>query len=238
MQLGLFSIVRKSNHMLAIGSEVPSSAIIYVWLRIQDVSLESLVERSRRYERAYLAWEMVRKVRNPFFEEGTGFEGYFVGIHQSPDEMLARLLEIGHRLLTSNCRLYRHQFAFQSKLMKTLMGELNDPEAIDVWSTLLGATLGKLRCNVYVNHETYRFQNETYWTVNRLPLMCYAQRAHNIEQEYVLTDFKTGSISKPSLDLNLVNSSDHDAGRVVSAIGRFGHPLIREYLQAARISLH
>jgi hypothetical protein len=219
--------------MLTIESTVPYTNAIYSWLRLNDIPLDNLVAHSRHYESAYLAWETVRKVRNPFFAEGTGFEGYFVGIYHSPDEMLRKLLEIGRNMLESNCRLYRHQHTFKTKLMRTLTGELCDPQAIAVWSTLLGATLGKLRCNVYFQHETYRFQNETYWTVNRLPLMRYRQQNHNIEQEYILAPFKVGSNSKPSLNLTILNTSNYDAGLVVSAIGRFGHPLIREYLHQA-----
>jgi hypothetical protein len=204
---------------------------MYGWLRFHDLPLNSLVQQSRKYERAYLAWETVRKLHNPFFSIGTGFEGYFVGIHHSPEEMVAQLLKIGHEMLDSNCRLYRHQYTFNAKLMKTLRGEIDDPQAIEVWSTVLGAILGKLRCNVSYHYETYRFQNETYWTVNRLPLVSYTQRDHHIEQKYVLAPFKKDYVAKKlDFSLNLLKSSDYDAGLVVSMIGRFGHPLIRAYL--------
>jgi hypothetical protein len=203
------------------------------WLCLHDVPLDSLVQQSRRYERAYLAWETVRQVRNPFFNIGTGFEGYFVGNCQSPEEMLAQLLEIGHGMLTSNCRLYRHQYTFKSKLMKTLRGELDDPRAMDIWSTLLGAALGRLRCNVLYNYKTYLFQNETYWAVNRLPFIKYAQCAHHIEQEYVLARFRSSCVSKSDLCLNMLKPSDCDAGFVVSRIGCFGHPLVRAYMREA-----
>jgi len=217
--------------MLTIESRVPHDTSLYGWLRLHDAPLDSLVQQSRRYERAYLAWETVRRVRHPFFNVGTGFEGYFVGIHQSPEETLAQLLRIGNGMLTSNCRLYRHQYTFKAKLMQTLRGELNDPHAIDVWSTLLGAILGKLRCNVYYNYATWRFQNETYWTVNRLPLIKYTQCVHRIEQEYILSPFTSNCVSKLSFCLNVLKPSDYDAGLVALRIGRFGHPLVRAYLR-------
>jgi hypothetical protein len=217
--------------MLTIESSVPHYPIIDGWLRLHNMSLDNLVQYSRRYERAYLAWETVRLARNPFFSVGTGFEGYFVGSYKSSEEMLAQLLHIGHEMLTSNCRLYRHQYTFKTKLMKTLRGEINDPYAIEVWSTLLGAALGKLRCNVHYNYKTYLFQNETYWAVNRLPFIRYTQCEERIEQEYVLALFKNGCVAKSDFCLNMLKPSDYDAGLVVSTIGRFGHPLIRSYLR-------
>lgn len=216
--------------LFPIATNVPHSALLDGWLRLYQVPLDRLVERSRRYERAYLAWETVRRTRNPFFWEGTGFEGYFVGINQSPDEMVTSLIEIGHQMLRSNWRLYRHEHTFKAKLMKTLTGELSEPRAIRVWSASLGASLGRLRCNVYHNYKAYCFQNETYWMVNHLPHINYMQDNHRVEQEYVLAPFNATCPSKPELPLNMLNPSDYDAGLVVQTIGCFGHPLIRTYL--------
>lgn len=221
------------NKMLTIRCRVPCESMISGWMRFHNVPLDRFVEQSRQYERAYLAWETVRKVRNPFFAEGTGFEGYFVEICHSPDEMLSRLLEIGHQLLASNYRLYRHQFRFRSRLMQTLVGDNDDPRGVAVWADLLGATLGKLRCNVYLNQDIYRFQNETYWTVYRLPPISYNQCEGKIEQQYRLARFRERFTFKPCLQLNLLGAADYDAGLVVSTIGRFGHPLVREYLHEA-----
>jgi hypothetical protein len=218
--------------MITIESNIPCDTVVNNWLQLHDVQLSSLVEESRRFERTYLAWELVRQVRNPFFRVGTGFEGYFVGTHHSADEMLTTLLQIGHDMLMSNERLYRFQFSFKSTLMKTLMGEANDPQAIETWSTLLGATLGKLRCNVLFNHPAFCYQNETYWTVYRLPPISYQQCERHIEQQYVITTSKDCR-SKPDFPLDLLKSSNYDAALVVLKIGRFGHPLIRAYQDEA-----
>lgn len=185
---------------------------------------------------AYRIWVKHRvQLARVYFKAGKAdlaqFEGYFVGIHHSVEEMVTQLLQIGHGMLTSNCRLYGHQYTFKAKLMKTLHGELNDPRAIDAWSASLGATLARLRCNIYYNYEIYRFQNETYWAVNRLPFINYIQCEHRIEQEYTLALFKRGCASKPDFCLHMLNPSDYEAGCVALMIGRFGHPLIRAYLR-------
>jgi hypothetical protein len=229
-------IIQKSNNMLTVQSAVPCSEIISGWLQLHDVELNSLVEHSRQYERAYLAWEMVRRPRNPFFEAGTGFEGYFVGILQSPNEMLDKLLEIGHSMLLSNLRLYRYQHDFRSRLMKTLTGEMSDPAAMGVWSALLGAALARFRCNIPLNPIVYVFQNETYWIVNRLPLMRYERHGHALDQEYVLAQSKAGSGPKSRIQLSTLKPADYEAGLVALLVGRFGHPLIREYLHQSSMS--
>jgi hypothetical protein len=223
-------IVERIGNRLYVESKVPCSPAINNWLWLYGVSLESFVKRSRQFERAYLAWETVRNIRNPFFDGGTGFEGYFIGFCTSPEQMLDKLLEIGRDLLERNERLYRHNYAFRSKLLKTLVGECNDPQAIDTWSTLFGATLGKLRCNLALHPEANRFQMETYQSILRLPLMRYQRLDHRIEQKYVVAVSGPEHSSKPIINLHALNPSDYDAGLVVTLIGRFGHPLIRQYL--------
>ncbi len=224
---------------MIVKSKVPYDITLYGWLQVHDIPLDTLTHRSRRYERAYLAWEMVRKLRNPFFTNGTGFEGYFVGIHQSPEEMLNTLLKLGHNILESNCRLYRHDHVFQSMLMKTLIGECCDLHAIDVWADLLGALLGRLRCNIPANDENHYFQNETYWIVNNLPGIRYTLRDFRVEQEYRITLTSPNTASRMDFNLNMLRRSDYEAGLVIHTLGRFGHPLVREYLhQAERAYWH
>ncbi len=215
---------------MIVKSKVPYDITLYGWLHVNHLPLETLTEKSRRFEQSYLAWETVRKLRNPFFTNGTGFEGYFVGIHHSPEEMLDTLLKIGHRILDSNCRMYRYNYTFKSTLMKTLIGEVSDPRAIYVWSDLLGSLLGRLRMNIETNHENYHFQNETYWIVNNLPQIRYAPRDFRLEQEYRLMLFGHHRAHRLDFSPSLLRPSDYEAGRVVWMLGRFGHPLIREYL--------
>ena len=220
-----------SRHVLNIASEVPYSSLIYGWSQTHGRSLNKLIEHSRRYERPYLAWEAVRKVRNPFFVDGTGFEGYYVGYCHSPQEIVEQLLLIGHEMLTSNCRLYRYNYRFRSRLMKTLLAEMNDAQAIEIWSAQFGATLGRLRCNLPTNMKTRYFQAETYQSTSSLPSICYAEGQWTIEQKYAVPC--GGSEPIPRWAVNLESSlkpSDIEACIVIKSIGKFGHPLIREYL--------
>src|SRR5262249_11050633 len=132
-----------------------------------------LIKESCQFERQYLAWETVRQGGNPFFENGTGFEGYFIGCCHAPSEALTQLLSLGHQILTNISRLHRFEYQFQSRLHKTLMGELEDLRAMSEWSDEFGATLARLRCKVLCNKDAQRFQSATKQIVDRLPPITY-----------------------------------------------------------------
>lgn len=223
-------IVERTGSHLVVESKVPCDTAIYTWLHIYDIDLDSFAQRSRQFERAYLAWETVRNVRNPFFDGGTGFEGYYIGMCFSPEQMLENLLAIGHDLLAMNLRLYRSNPRFRSKLMKTLVGECNDLDAVDAWSTQFGAVLGRLRCNLHLHREANRFQVDTYNSVVSLPQIRYQALHPRLEQRYKVSVSYPDHSSRPIINLQLLKPGDYDAGLVVTLIGRFGHPFIRQYL--------
>jgi hypothetical protein len=224
--------------LLTVKSKVPFDALVCGWLQMHLVDLDCFVERSRQYERQFLAWETVRKVRNPFFTQGSGFEGYYVGRHCSAEETLESLLRIGHDMLRSNARLYRFNFSFQSRLMKTLVGDSSDLEAIEIWSAQFGAALGHLRCHLLTNMAASLFNAETYRLTANLPIIRYQPNFHTLAQEYRLATTGRGTMSKSTVTLESLNPSDFDAGLVVWSIGKFGHPLIREYLRERTMPLN
>jgi len=193
--------------------------------------MNQLVGHSCRYDHAYLAWEAVRKVRNPFFIDGTGFEGYYVGQGLSAEAVAANLIGIGQHILESNDRLYRFNFSFRRRLVKTLFTEANDPQAMDVLAAQFGAALGKLRCNLLTNERTRHFQTETYQKTGHLPAIQYTQKDQLIRQIYTLPlhDRQTDPQWNLSLE-TLVKPRDADAYQAVKSIGKFGHPLVRGYL--------
>jgi hypothetical protein len=226
----MFSYARRA---LTIESQVPFGTVVWQWLQLHAISFSKFVESSRRYERSYLAWEAVRKVRNPFFTDGTGFEGYYVGQCLSAEEIAEQLLAIGRYMLISNYRLYRFNHLFRARLMKTLFAAANDPQAIEVWAAQFGAALGRLRCSLLTNIQTRSFQTQTYDSTRSLPAMCYAQEAHAIQQKYVLPC--RGSGLAPYWNMNLqafMKPGDADAYFVVQTVGKFGHPLVRAYLDS------
>ena len=166
-------------------STVPYGDYLYWWLKIKpNEESYALMTQSHQYDRAYLAWETVRKRRNPYFTSGTGFEGYWVGICPSAEEALARILDICHAMLASIFRLYRFQINFRSRLMKTLSGELTDRICMLEWAAQFGATLGRLRCNLLYSPPTNLFQQQTYREIMFVPPIDYQEIDHLLCQTY------------------------------------------------------
>ncbi|MBZ0284251.1 MAG: hypothetical protein K8L97_26160 [Anaerolineae bacterium] len=216
-----------SRHIVT-RTPVPFADYLYGWLRLNDLNLMDFIERSRRYEQPYRAWEVVRINRNPFFEVGTGFEGYYIGVCDSTDEVLEAVIKISHEILDRIARQFRMEYGFKAHLMQTLIGEQSDPKAMDIWSCELGATIARLRCNLQHNREADLFRIETYRMTATLPPICYQERGNQITQMYSV-GFPAHH-QKPAVTMNNLNDSDQDAWLVAWSIGRFGHPLIREYL--------
>lgn len=214
-----------------VNNEVPFGQPILIWSEIGDPKLNNLVEHSHIYDKHYVAWETVRKGINPFFVKGTGFEGYLVGTCASPSETIEVIMTHCQRMLDRIARLYRYEYTFRSRLMKTLCRETADPRAMNEWSAQLGATLAQLRCNLDHNSKAQQFQTQTYRMVHNLPPIHYSEDkdALLLKQNYafsaLLNDRKALSI-----DSHIIKPSQQDAWMVAEAIGEFGHPLVREYL--------
>src|SRR4051794_19131767 len=115
-----------------IESEVPFGHSIYTCLYLNNCHVNQMI-RHDQMGRAYLAWETVRNESNPYFEVGTGFEGYLVGRCNLPDLALKEILAINQHILDAIARLYRFDFSLRSRLMKTLTRENSDSRAIHIW---------------------------------------------------------------------------------------------------------
>jgi hypothetical protein len=218
-----------SANIMTIAGPIPFADSFFWWLKLNDIGLSRLVKDSRRYEHPYLAWEIVRKNRNPFFVTGTGFEGYFIGVCHTPEEVLDAVIHTSRQILTNITREYRMDYGFKSRLMKTLVGEISDPKAIGIWAAEFGAAIARLRCNLQHNLEGDSFRIETYRTVRALPFIDYQENSHEILHSYSIGI----QIPRPKIHVtqDSIHSADQDAWLVAWSIGRFGHPLVREYLE-------
>lgn len=222
-------------HIETIDSEVPFGGAISLELRLHDRSLTPLPAKGQ-IEQRYLAWETVRKKTNPYFAEGTGFEGYLVGICPDAEAALIAILKSGQRILDAIGRLYRFSGCFRTRLMRTLVRESSDHESVHIWSAYLGAELGRLRVNVPRNKAAILFQAHTYRIVTVLPPIVYKQTQKDVLQRYAVgyvDELPPGTVStngRLSVSPGMLNASQREAWLVATFIGEFGHPLVREYL--------
>ena len=222
-----FQIPGKIN-VMQVESEVPFGHTLYGWLYINDLQLEKLIKHDQ-IEKHYLAWESVRKEMNPYFQHGTGFEGYLIGRCAGPEAALEAILTINQNILEAIARLYRFQFNFRSRLMKTLTREVYDPEATHIWSAQLGTELGKLRVQILANRDAQQFRSQTYKIIRNLPPMVYHEVADDVTQTYSIGAID-GKRPKERINLDMLKPDQQDAWLVATNIGEFGHPLVRKLL--------
>jgi hypothetical protein len=209
---------------------VPFGHTISAWLHFNHLPLEQLV-RHDRIEEHYLAWETVRKQTNPFFYEGTGFEGYLVGRCPHAIAALDLLLASCQEILDDLTRLHRFEYTGRNRLMKTLVRESDDLIAIQTWSTYLGAELARLRARILNNQAAQNFQHETYELVHTLPPMVYHETNDDVNQDYAIGWASEHKEERLHISLQILSPKFQDAWLVAQNIGEFGHPLIRRFLE-------
>ncbi|MCA9902785.1 MAG: hypothetical protein KC547_02920 [Anaerolineae bacterium] len=220
--------------IVKVDSAVPYAETIDWWIKTRcALRDENPLTHSHLYDPSYLAWEDVRLKRNPFFAQGTGLEGYLVGKDDSPGRAMEEILAIGKNILDSIARLHRYDYSRKSRLMKTLRGEQQDPHAIEEWSAILGALLGRLRANLYSCPEAEHFQHQTYEIVSKLPRIRYEMDGNRepIRQHYAVGYYPSQPTGFISVEPHLVKAIDQDAWHVAEEIGKFGHPLLRDFVR-------
>jgi hypothetical protein len=214
---------------ITIKNEVPFGHKLHAWLYLNDLHLDQLVSHGY-VEKTYLAWETVRKESNPYFETGTGFEGYFVGRCTDPEEALNAIITINQNILDAIARLYRFEYHFRTRLMKTLTREESDSGAIHIWSAYLGAELGKLRAQILLEPEALEFQRQTYKIISMFPPMAFYENGNAVMQTYAVGSLPTPHLAKLLVTPHMLNPNQRDAWLVAENIGVFGHPLVRRLL--------
>lgn len=218
-----------NSDVIVVHNGVPFGDLLHFRLKLDNVNLQNCIHHDR-FEDRYLAWEIVRKARTPFFVHGTGFEGYFVGICQSPEEALDRILTVNQNILEAIARMYRFEYGFRSRLMKTLMRERNDTQAIHIWSAYLGSALARLRSQIAYCQKADQFRNKTYEILRYLPAMCFEETDGSILQTYAVRNNHDGRMGRLEISFNVLNGNQQDAWLIAENIGQFGHPLVRQFL--------
>ena len=214
---------------ITIKSEVPFGRTLYTWLYLNDLHIDQQVNHDQM-EKSYLAWETVRKRSNPYFEIGTGFEGYFVGRCTIPEAALNAILDINQNILDAIARLYRLEYGTRSRLMKTLTRENSDTKGIHIWSAYLGAELARLRAQILVDPEAQEFQRQTYKIISMLPPIMYQESGCVVTQTYDVGSLPTPQLAKLLVTPHMLKPNQQDAWLVAENIGVFGHPLVRKLL--------
>lgn len=210
-------------------SEVPFGHTLYSKLYLNGMRLDKVVHHNRM-ETHYLAWETVRQQTNPFFEKGTGFEGYLIGSCTCSEAALERILAIGQNILDAIARAHRFEHNMRAQLIRTLDQDTGNSEYIQIWSGYLGAELGRLRAQILTNKTAQDFRIHTYHIVNGLHPIDYHEVTGDVMQSYELGSDPQQTCHKLTIQATDLPAVQQDAWRVSENIGKFGHPLVRQLL--------
>lgn len=224
-------IVETANQQMA---NLHHGSFITKWLEIKGLSLRDLVGLvNHNQDRGLLAWQNVKFARNPFFAEGTGFEGYDFGLVQSSAEELENLISDGQGILDSIARLHRNDRQYINVLINTLYGDQHEPRAINEWTDILGALLAKKRAKLINNPVGEKFRTETHTIVGALPKVQWHHSGDNIIKSFSLGQ-SVDVTGKPKLESYDLTSKQEEALAVMMLLGEYGDPLIRLFSEIDR----
>ena len=190
-----------------------------------------LVVLSQKYDPAYRAWQIVRKVRAPEIVGNalppTGLEGLYVGLGWSSDRIAVDLSLTADRMLTSLKRLYPSAGLNFNKLTQVLQGTRQDPAAFITIMEQFGMELHRKKQELAhlreysskASTEYADFRYDTYQYVNKLPPVEYDQTEPNhFAQKYPLPS--------PAVSNGTVNGVSEKL-RFLELVGVAGQPLLR-----------
>lgn len=191
--------------------------------------IDDIIDQSRSIEDRYLAYESVRTGLRAGYIVGkiythdkrlpyTGLEPYAVGSELSPEEIVGLEASEGVKLVKALNRDGSGYF-----YNKALRGEKVDPKVIGDLAAVWGGLVARFRA--IGDSDLSQFRSETYSRVRVLPDIAYALKGGDLKQTIVLPKVSEGQFPTTRVELS---SDDIRGYLMVSALGRFGHPLVRE----------
>jgi hypothetical protein len=121
------------------------------------------------------------------------------------------------------------EYGFRERMMRALIEDDVDFKAVQAWAEQFGAVVARLRCNLQHNPDGNLFRIQSYRVVSGLRPISYHLFDSRIVQTYSVG--RRFLPPRPQIELNGLNPAAQEAWSVISQLGRFGHPLVREYLQ-------
>lgn len=184
---------------------------------------------SDRTLKGFERWTATRYT-NPFIEAqtATGFEGYFIGLGFSPEEVADQIAQLGCNVLESFRRLHPNNGSYMSTVWKVAKGEVYNQEILAELNAVLGATTARLRVNVLPQKNPHGSDYR-----NRIASLMEGQRIeYKVEDEVVtshtmkvLTGDQTSAI--PVDERTFSGDALRRGYAFMQLLGRAGYPLVR-----------
>lgn len=194
----------------------------------------------QRLEPGWKRWALTREL-NPFIKQqgATGFEGYFVGRHLSPQEVGYEIASLGHSTLEAIHRYNHHKPGYMKKVWRVAKWEvegMKPVEIIDVLQELnteLVGIMARLSMNILpqINREGADFHARVAGMVDPHPISYGGSNGLVQHHEMVMPIKKhqEGAIMMDDTEFSL--DTLREGYMFMQYLGRAGYPLLRLALQ-------
>lgn len=205
--------------------------------------IKALISESRRVEKSYLGWDMVRRDGG-----ATGFEGYGAGYFPTSLDMAEAIAKLGAGMLseTKKQRARAGDFMFINKLWKFIGQDIYDPAVAEYMYTAMAGTIARLKAETRSDKPVDDVRQTVAKLATPLPPIAYTTKddQRRVSQLYSLP---TPTIVQEQLAKIIPTdavSPNTFAGRpeywgylFMLKLGMFGHPFVRAALHQNLLTL-
>lgn len=207
-------------------------------------TLKRLLIESRRIEKSFLGWDMVRRDGG-----ATGFEGYGAGYFPHAIDMAEAIAKLGAGILaeTKKNRAKAGDFTFMNRLWKFIGEGVYDPKIAEYMYTTLAITIARLKAETYSDRPVDHVRQTVAKLATSLTPIKYEPQVTEkiLGQTYLLPEPTIVQEQLAKVIPTEVVSPQTFAGRpeywgylFMLKLGMFGHPLVRTALHQDLLSLN
>ncbi|MCL4208024.1 hypothetical protein KJZ63_00100 [Patescibacteria group bacterium] len=206
-------------------------------------ALKKLISESRRIEKSFLGWDMVRRDGG-----ATGFEGYGAGYFPNAVDMAEAIAKLGAGMLaeTKRNRAKVGDFTFMNRLWKFVGEGVYDPKIAEYMYTTLASTIARLKAETHSDGPVDHVRQTVSKLATSLTPIKYEPQATKkaLGQTYLLPEPTIVQEQLAKVIPTEVVSPQTFAGRpeywgylFMLKLGMFGHPLVRTALHQELLSI-
>lgn len=196
-----------------------------------------ICDASHEFDAAYARWQTVRKFRSQEIIGSSllssGFEGYWVGIHDHPEEIILAEAALGQQVLDHETRSNRFNSG-RRHLVDFFIHEKNIrhitqlPQLSSLFQELRIRTIQMVAqiTDPKARMKNKTFQNETNTYIIGIPPITYRHDEASFVHEYSLP-LSAKPKSEHTLSLTDDITNNKDGLSLIQSIGLLGHPVVR-----------
>lgn len=174
----------------------------------------------------FLAWMLMRE-RNPFFTQGTGWEGYAVAHTVQPAHVLEWELQLGKSMID---RMYEANppGSVRQEYLRFMEGKLSVAN-LRYWNAAFGAELARQRARTLQHPLARAYRLQTYQQLPTISEVSVALEFGTSFEQYMLPQIELHQVQRIDLSREFERMTDLQqvSLRLLCLLGMLGHPAVR-----------